>query len=346
MPDVFQAGNTWIPEFVALGALEALDGRIRRSATMRRDDYFPGILDTNVVDGATYGVPWYVDTRLIFYRSDLLQAVGYDQPPATWARWLDAMTRLKERGGAGRYAMLLPLNEWQMPVILALQADAPLLRDGDRYGNFGSHGFHKALDFYVDLFRRDLAPRAGAGQVANLYQDFAAGFFAVYVSGPWNIGEFAARLPAALADKWATTPMPGRDPSRPGVSIAGGASLAVVHGAPRADAAWKLVEYLSETAQQVAFYRLTGDLPAQQSAWKDDALAHNRYAAAFRTQLQFVRATPKIPEWERIADKISQYAEAAVRDETTTEAAADALDADVDALLEKRRWMLARREAH
>src|SRR5689334_25379710 len=28
MPDVFQAGNTWLPELVALGALEPLDARI------------------------------------------------------------------------------------------------------------------------------------------------------------------------------------------------------------------------------------------------------------------------------------------------------------------------------
>ncbi len=48
MPDVFQVGNTWIPEFVALGALEPLDERLARSTAVARDDYFPGILDANV----------------------------------------------------------------------------------------------------------------------------------------------------------------------------------------------------------------------------------------------------------------------------------------------------------
>src|SRR5574342_56898 len=65
MPDVFQAGNTWLPELVALDALEPLDERIARSASLARDDYFPGILATNVIDGRTWGVPWYVDTRLL-----------------------------------------------------------------------------------------------------------------------------------------------------------------------------------------------------------------------------------------------------------------------------------------
>ena len=56
------------------------------------------------------------------------------------------------------------------------------------------------------------------------------------------------------------------------------------------------------------------------------------------------RAAPKIPEWERIASRIARHAEAAVRGEETPAAALDALDRETDVLLEKRRWLLARRE--
>ena len=342
MPDVFQAGNTWIPEFVALNAIEPLDGWIGRSSLVRTVDYFPGILDTNVTDGVTYGVPWYVDTRLLFYRTDILQAAGYAQPPVTWDAWLDAMSQVKQHVGPERYAILLPITEWQTPVILALQLDAYLLRDHDQYGNFRSAPFRRAFDFYLDLFRRGLAPRAGAAQVANPYQDFAAGYFTFYISGPWNIGELSRRLPASLTDRWSTAPMPGPDVQHPGGSVAGGSSLAVLRTSTHKAAAWKWIEYLSEPAQQVALYRLTGDLPARKSAWADRALADNRYAGAFWEQLQHVRSTPKIPEWERIADKISQYAEAAIRGDMTVDQALAALDTDVDAILEKRRWMLRR----
>ena len=38
-----------------------------------------------------FGLPWYVDTRLLFYRTDLLRAAGYAAPPQTWAEWLAAM---------------------------------------------------------------------------------------------------------------------------------------------------------------------------------------------------------------------------------------------------------------
>src|SRR5262245_38507652 len=106
MPDVFQAGNTWLPELVTLGALEPLDARFAGSATIARDDYFPGILDTNVIDGVIWGVPWYVDTRVLFYRTDLLAAAGFAEPPRTWSAWVDAMTRLA--GGGARFGVLLP----------------------------------------------------------------------------------------------------------------------------------------------------------------------------------------------------------------------------------------------
>jgi len=103
----------------------------------------------------------------------------------------------------------------------------------------------------------------------------------------------------------------------------------------------RLVEYLSAPAQQAAFYRLTGDLPARQSAWHAAALERDARAQAFWTQLGAVQATPKIPEWERIATMITEHAEAAVRGLASPDEALAALDADVDAALAKRRWILA-----
>ena len=294
MPDIFQLGNTWIPEFVALHAIEPLDDRMAHSPAVQLDDYFSGILDTNVIDGTLYGVPWYVDTRLLFYRTDLLQQAGAAGPPATWDAWLDTMLRLKARAAADDYAIFLPMSEWQPLVILALQLDAQLLRDNDQYGNFRSPEFRQAFSFYLDLFRRQLTPRNAEAQVANLYQDFADNYFAFYITGPWNIGEFQRRLPPAMNDKWGTAPMPGPDATRPGVSTAGGASLALFRGSQHADAAWRVIEYLSAPARQVEFYRLTGDLPSRKTAWSMQDLMHDRYAQAFWQQLKRVQSTPKI----------------------------------------------------
>jgi multiple sugar transport system substrate-binding protein len=334
LPDLFQLGNTWIPEFVTLKALDPIEGLLRRG------DFFEGILQTNEMDGRLYGVPWYVDTRLLFYRTDILAKAGFSEPPDTWREWTAVMARIKALPGGERYALLLPMNEWQVPVILALQLRAELLRNDARYGNFQGNAFRRAFDFYLDLYRRGYAPALAEAQVANPYQEFARGFFAMYITGPWNIGEFERRLPKAVQGQWATAPLPGPDERHPGVSLAGGASLAVAAGSGHKAEARKLIEFLAAPEQQVAFYRLTGDLPSRRSAWNQRALAESPRARAFRTQLERVVPLPRIPEWERIADKVAQYAERAVRGELSADLALAALDRDVDSILDKRRWLM------
>src|SRR5438045_1578430 len=131
LPDVVQVGNTWIPELVALEAVLPVDEQVGDLT-----DVFPGILDTNVLDGRTLGVPWYADTRLLFYRDDMVRAVAGTSRPRTWGEWVATLDRVQARGGAGHSAVLLPLQEWQTPVILALQRGAPLLSDGDTRGAF------------------------------------------------------------------------------------------------------------------------------------------------------------------------------------------------------------------
>jgi multiple sugar transport system substrate-binding protein len=349
MPDAFQLGNTWVAEFVALGALEPLDARIAASPSLAAGDWFPGAREAARVDGTTWGVPWYVDTRVLFHRADLLAAAGVAEPPTTWEGWLAAWRAMKAiarkpSGSSGeRWPVLMPLGEWEVPVLLALQRGAGLLRDDGRYGDFRDPRFREALGFYAAFFEQGLAPPAGAGQVANLYQDFAAGFFTAFVTGPWNLGEMARRLPPALQDDWATAPIPALDAGHPSVSIAGGACLAIRRGSPRRDAAFRFVEFLSEPAQQIAFHARTGDLPPRAAAWETPALRDDPRAAAFRAQLASLRPTPAIPEWERIAAAIAREAEALVRREATLDEVVARLDASADAILEKRRWLLARR---
>ena len=340
-PDLAQLGNTWVPEFSALRALAPLDGRVAASTVVARADHFPGIWDTNVIDGALYGVPWYVDTRVIFDRRDLLAAAGYDTMPATWSQWRGALAAVAKQGGPGHYGILLPLNEWTQPVILGLQAGSPLLGEHDTRAAFGEPAFARAFDYYLGLYRDGLAPPVSNNEVANLYQEFARGTFAMYISGPWNLGEFRRRLPPELQDQWATAPLPTPDgEAAPGLSLAGGASLVVFAGSKHPQQAWELVEYLSAPAQQRRFFELTGNLPAHREVWSDSAFTGDARTLAFKRQLERVTATPKIPEWEQIANRVWVAAEQAIRGSETPAGALELLDTDVDRMLAKRRWLL------
>ena len=339
-PDVAQLGSSWVPELVALGAIEPLDARLAASRIVRTDDYFEGPMRGNVIDGRTWGVPWYADTRLLFYRRDLLREAGFASPPEDWAGWLRAMRAIKARSDPGDYAILLPLNEYEPLLALALQQPEPLLRDGGRFGNFRSAGFRRASDFYLRLFREGLAPPVANTQISNVYDEFARGRFAFYISGPWNIGEFRRRLPRDRQDDWMTAPLPG--PDGPGASIAGGSSLAIFARSRRKDAAWRLVEFLSRVDVQLRFFQLTGDLPARRGAWAAPTLANDPYVAAFREQLERAVPPPAVPEWERIGQQLRLVGERAVAERLDAEQFGAIMDADTDRILRRRRSLLAR----
>jgi len=342
-PDIAQLGNTWIAELAALGALEPLQPWVD-AIGLPSADYFEGVWRTNLIGGQLYGVPWYVDTRLLFYRRDLLARAGFASMPGDWPGVVKALQALQRHGTP--HPLLLPLTEPEPLLALALQQDEPLLRDGDRYGNFRGAGFQRALRFYLDRFASGEAPYLTGNEIQNMWQEFGRGTFAAFISGPWNIGELDRRLPPAMKDSWGTAPMPrfanGAGADGPGASTAGGSSLVVFRRSQRKPDALKLLAYLSRPEVQLRFHALTGDLPPRRSTWQSPALAGDPRSTAFRQQLDNVKPTPAVPEWERIAQEMQLFATRAQRYGTPVPEICAALDERVDGFLTKRRWMLDR----
>ncbi len=338
-PDVSQLGNTWIPEFSALEAIEPLRPWLAKSAGLDSSGFFPGIWDTNVIDGEPYGVPWYVDTRVVFYRKDVLERAGYSTLPQSWEGWREAMRAVKRVVGKERYAIFLPTNEWNPPVIMGLQAGSPLLKEDGTRAAFRDSAFRRGFDFYMSLYREGLAPSVSGNEISNVYQEFARGYLNMWITGPWNIGEMRNRLPDSLQDAWATAPMPGPTGPASGLSLAGGSSLVVYRASAHKAQAWAFVQFLARPDVQLKFWRLTGDLPGRVEAWRDTALTADPNMRTFGEQLTRVVATPKVPEWEEIAIRAQEQVERVVRRASTPDSAMSVLSADVDRMLEKRRWL-------
>ncbi|NUN71003.1 MAG: sugar ABC transporter substrate-binding protein, partial [Bacteroidetes bacterium] len=310
-PDVCQLGNTWIPEFTVLNALEPLDTFVRSSATADRNDIFPGVLKTNVIDSVLYGLPWYVDTRVVYYRKDILKKAGYDELPATWSEIAVAADRIKEQAkkeGRTCYPLFLPTNEWVPIIALGMQSGGNFLKNDHSRGNFSGPEFMKAAGLITDFYAKEYSP-SGMQLITNLYHAFSDGLIVMYITGPWNIGEFSRRIPAEQQDQWMTAPLPSMDSLRPGTSLPLGTSLVMFRTSKHKEAAWKLIEYLTSVERSIEFYRITGNLPPRQSAWKDTAFANNRYIGAFYRQLQRVDPLPPIPEWEQIVIRLQTYVE-------------------------------------
>lgn len=336
LPDMGQIGNSWLAELVAIGAILPVPAALQGAVAGQ----FSGVVDTNRIDGKLMALPWYVDTRLQFYRKDLFQAAGYTAPPERWDDWKRALHAVRGRQGGEGFSILLPINEYEHLTQMALSAGATFLNADGTRGAFRSAEFRQALAFYKSLFDEKLAPIAGAAQISNVWNEFAKGYFAVYPSGPWTIGDMKSRLPAALQSSWATAPFPG--PDGPGRSTPGGSSLVVFADARDPAAAWRLIEQLVAPASQAKLQSLTGDLPPTRAVWAQAGLTADPVTAAFARQLDRTTPLPKVPEWERIATEMQTVAELAVRGKVTLDEAVTDMDRRADRLLEKRRWMMTR----
>ncbi|MGE5499266.1 MAG: sugar ABC transporter substrate-binding protein [Syntrophothermus sp.] len=339
-PDLCQLGNTWVPQFSAINAIVDLDEWIKKSSNVKKENYFEGIWETNVINGRVYGISWYIDTRVMFYRTDVFKEAGYDHPPRTWDELYDLSKKIKAIVGKDKFAVYLPTDEWSTFIIFGLQNGSAILKQNNSYGDFSGEKYKEAFEYLIRFHRENLTP-AGMRQVTNVYQALAEKYLSIYISGPWNINEFKKWMTGDLKDKWMTAPLPGKN-EYPGKSTAGGSSLVMFRASKHKEEVWKLIEYLSEPEVQIKFYGLLYNLPAVKEAWKDTSIANNKYMKAFYEQFQNVAPTPKIPEWEQIAfSKVQQYAEAAARGSMSIDAALNALDHDVNIILEKRRWLLS-----
>jgi multiple sugar transport system substrate-binding protein len=342
-PDVCQLGNTWIPEFTVLNALQPLDDYVRSSAVLDRNDIFPGVLRTNVIDSVLFGIPWYVDTRVVFYRKDILKQAGYNELPATWSEILKASESIRRQAAAQKkicYPFFFPTNEWIPAIVLGMQSGGNFLKEKNTRGNFSGTEFSKASALLSEIYQKEYSP-SGMQLITNLYSSFSDGLIAMYITGPWNIGEFTRRIPKELQDQWMTAPLPSMDSLRPGISLPLGTSLVVFKNSAHKEASWKLIEFLTSVEQSIEFYKITGNLPPRQSAWNDTTLSNNRYIKAFHQQLQRVDPLPQIPEWEQIVIRLQTYAEYIATGTMTPEAAMKQFDGEVDVMLEKRRWMVS-----
>lgn len=343
-PDVSQLGNTWLPEFHVLNALEPLDPLVKHSPSIQLDDFFEGVLKTNILDSTLVGIPWYVDTRVMYYRRDLLREAGYQRPPEKWRELLrlcEILRRQATEKGITRYPIFLPTNEWVPAIALGMQSGGSLLRDNNTRGNFSGPQFRRAFELLAEFYRKQYSP-SGMYLITNLYNSFSEGLITMYITGPWNIGEFGRRIPSNMQSEWMTAPLPSMDSTYPGASLPLGTSLVIFRQSKHKEAAWKLIDFLASREQSLAFYRMTGDLPPRKSVWADTALTRNPYMQAFYEQVQRLKPLPQVPEWEQIVIKLQLYVEYLATNTLTVDEALRRFDADVDRMLEKRRWLVAR----
>jgi multiple sugar transport system substrate-binding protein len=79
--DVLGADVIWPAQFAANGWLLDVTDRFPKS---KQSQFLSGPINSLMYDGKIYGVPWFTDAGLLYYRADLLEKSGYSDPPKTW----------------------------------------------------------------------------------------------------------------------------------------------------------------------------------------------------------------------------------------------------------------------
>jgi multiple sugar transport system substrate-binding protein len=296
-PDVSQMGTDMMGQFVETGAIEPVGAGIDPSM------FFESAWQTGVVDGQAYGVPWYVETRVLYYRTDIAEAAGITSAPADWDALKATAEALQAKGGAEWGISLGTKNAQEyLPFVWS--------NGGDVLGDDGTFALDspqaiEALTFYDSFFEEGLTPTS-VPEGFDITPAFVAGSHPMFFSGPWHLGLITEAGGSDIEGKWAIAPMPKKVS---GTSFVGGSNLVVFKDSPNKGAAWAFVQFMSDPANQVAWYDEATVLPAVQSAWDDPTLAGDENVATFGTQLQDTKAPPAIPTWNEVSTAINDNLE-------------------------------------
>ncbi|MFE0424350.1 sugar ABC transporter substrate-binding protein [Streptomyces sp. NPDC058953] len=323
LPDVMQMGSTFMGEFAELGVLEPVD-----TGTFRKDDFFDASWESNVVDGEVYGVPWYTEARVLYYRTDLARQAGITKPPTTWAEMSALATAYQKQAKATWGISLQPYNldAWQTWLPFFYSAGGELTKDGKPA--LDSPAAVTALAEYGAYFDKGLSKKS-VQPGYDVVKDFGNGSVPMFLSGPWQTTNIAENQPQ-LKGKWAVAPLPAGASS---TSWAGGSSLVISKDSEHKAAAADFIAHLAAPATQADWYERTTDLPANKAAWEQGKLASDPAARVFRTQLESAKAIPALAEWAEIGSKIDAAVESVTQGKATPEQAAKKMQSETAPLV-------------
>ena len=291
-PDVAMVGTTWMGEFAELGALDPTPGQIDKSV------FFEGAQKTTEVDGTSYGIPWYVETRLVYYRTDLAEKAGITSPPTDWEGLKSMAKAMQEKADAtwGIGLQAGGVGSWQSVMPFAWSAGADLTKDDGKAYNFDSPEVLKATQYYQSFFTEGISDKA-APATPTTEPDFVSGKVPMFISGPWMMSAVEKAGGEGFKDKYDVMQIPADQQSS---SFVGGSNLVVFKNTKNRDSSWKFVQWLADPKVQAKWYTLSTDLPSVKSAWQDPALTADTKLAVFGKQLETAQAPPSFPTWEQV----------------------------------------------
>lgn len=330
--DVATLQDSWMNAEIA-SFLEPLNERFQSAdSTYAPDDVIQSLVDVNTVDGNLVAIPFRGGTTMLYYRADFLAEAGIE-PPTTMDELAEAARALTTDGRYGLVMRGIPGFEITQDFARLLFAHGgEILDETNTACRLNEPEGIATIAFWADLFQGGYMPpdtlAIGRDDQIRLLQtgDAAMGiYFSPYygriIDGPGqeNIG-------------WAVSPV--AEGVTPGRSLNTLWSLAIDRSSKNKDAAWQLVQWLTNPENQLTMAVEYSNAPVRESTYNDTAFREGNPAAT--GWLEATAASVFTPSHERfaeMADIITVELTAALEGRSTPERAADAMCQQIDRLL-------------
>ena len=317
-PDILQLGTTWVPAIAAMNGIEDLTDRV--ADVGGSESYLPASWKTTMIDGNSevYGVPWFVDARALFYRTDALAKAGLD--PATafkdWATFKETLQKLNgvEIEGQKMTAFGVPgKNDWNVPHNIfpwIWAAGGKIFNEDNTQVMFNDKTALEGVMYYTGLASEGLVDKASLEKNSSqIESDFSDGKTALMVSGSWMIKNFST--PEAdggvgektAAKNYGVAPLPAGPAGA--ATFIGGSHLTIFKGSKHKEAAWDVIKFLSADEAQLTYSQLSGQLPAKTSVM--DSLKTDVNFKAMVEATAYGMSYPSIPQWGPAETALVKY---------------------------------------
>ncbi|MGV2827042.1 ABC transporter substrate-binding protein [Myxosarcina sp. GI1(2024)] len=212
----------------------------------------------NSCKNTTFGLPWYLTTRITIYNQNLLQQAGITRPPETYEELAEVTKQVKAK--TGKYAFFTTFVPGDSGEVLeSLVQMGVKLVDDDGKAAFDTPAGIAAFGYWVDLYRQNLLPpevlTQGHRHGIELYQ---AGETALLASGAEFLEVINNNAPT-IAEVSAAAPQITGKTGKKNVAVM---NLAIARSSDKLDAALKYALYVTNTDNQIAFAKEANVLPS------------------------------------------------------------------------------------
>jgi putative chitobiose transport system substrate-binding protein len=261
-PDVVNLNPGFASQLAARNAWLDLDAKIPEAV---RKQYLPKIWKDNTLNNKSFGIPWYLTSRVTIYNKDLLQKAGINKPPATYAELAQVAKQVKEK--TGKYAFFITVVPEDSGEMLEsfVQMGVDLV-DAQGKAAFNTPKGKAVFQYWVDFYKQGLMPKEaltqGHRRAIELYQ---AGETAILSSGAEFMDTIAKNAPS-IAKVSAASPQITGETGKKNVAVM---NLVIPRDTGKPDAALKFALFVTNTQNQLAFAKAANVLPSTVEALQE-----------------------------------------------------------------------------